>query len=321
MTKIRFTPFAIACATMLLVGTTAVAATFPASPVTLVVPFAAGGSTDLMTRALAVEMTKFLKQEVVVVNKAGAGGTIGTAEVAAAKNDGYTVGMLPVGPLTTQPHLRRLPYSDNSFDYVCLVYSNPQVLLVKKDSPYKNVADFVADAKQHPGKIKYGSSGAGSVPHIAFVALAQAENIDVVHVPHKGDADSLTSLLGGYIAAFITHSTFLSSNSDSVRGLGLMYDKRMPSAPDLPTFAEQGAPPLSFQVWGGLAVPKGTPAPVVATLEKGCETAVKSDSFRAQMAKLQTPEAYMGSTQFSAFVKSEYERNGELLRKAGLKKD
>ncbi len=317
----RFTPLASACAALLLASTASMAQSFPANPVTLIVPFGAGGSTDLMTRALAAEMAKSLKQEVVVVNKAGAGGTIGTAEVSAAKNDGYTAGMLPVGPLTTQPHLRRLPYAVDSFDYVCLVYSNPQALLVKKDSAYKNVADFVADAKGNPGKIKYGSSGAGSVPHIAFVAFAQAANIDVVHVPHKGDADNLTSLLGGHISAFITHSTFLSSNPDSVKGLGLMNDKRMASAPDLSTFAEQKAPPLSFQVWGGLAVPKGTPAPVIATLEKACESAVKSDTFRAQMAKLQTPEAYMGSAAFSSFVKAEYDRNADLLRKAGLKKD
>jgi tripartite-type tricarboxylate transporter receptor subunit TctC len=274
-----------------------------------------------MTRALAAEMSKALKQEVVVVNKAGAGGTLGTAEVAAARADGYTMGMLPVGPLTTQPHLRRLPYSAESFDYVCLVYSNPQALLVKKDSPHQTVADFVAEAKKNPGKSKYGSSGAGSVPHIAFVAMAQALDIDVVHVPHKGDADNLTSLLGGHIGAFVTHSTFLSSNPDSVRGLGLMADKRMANAPDLPTFPEQGAPPLSFQVWGGLAVPKGTPAAVVAALESSCETSVKSPDFREQLSKLKTPEAYMGAATFSAFVKDEYARNADLLRKAGLKKD
>ena len=303
------------------VAATAASAEFPSKAVSIVVPFGAGGSTDLLTRALAAEMGKTLNQEVVVVNKAGAGGTIGTAEVAAAKNDGYTLGMLPVGPLTTQPHLRRLPYSVASFDYVCLVYSNPQALLVKKDSPYRTVADFVADAKKNPGKIKYGSSGAGSVTHIAFVAFAQAAGIDVVHVPHKGDADNINSLLGGHIAAFITHTAFLASNAESVRGIGLMAETRLANLPDLPTFAEQNAPPLSFQVWGGLAVPKGTPAPVVAALEKNCDTAVKSDAFRGHLAKLRTPEAYMGSQAFAAFVKAEYDRNANLLRDAGLKKD
>ncbi len=303
------------------VAATAASAEFPSKAVSIVVPFGAGGSTDLLTRALAVEMGRTLKQEVVVVNKAGGAGTIGTAEVAAAKNDGYTLGMLPVGPLTTQPHLRRLPYSAASFDYVCLVYSNPQALLVKKDSPYRTVTDFVADAKKHPGKIKYGSSGAGSVTHIAFVAFARGAGIDVVHVPHKGDADNINSLLGGHIDAFITHTAFLASNAESVRGVGLMTEKRQANLPDLPTFAEQNAPPLSFQVWGGLAVPKGTPAPVLAALEKSCESAVKSDAFRAHLAKLQSPEIYMDSQTFAAFVKTEYERNADLLRAAGLKKD
>ena len=213
------------------VAATAASAEFPSKAVSIVVPFGAGGSTDLLTRALAVEMGRTLKQEVVVVNKAGGAGTIGTAEVAAAKNDGYTLGMLPVGPLTTQPHLRRLPYSAASFDYVCLVYSNPQALLVKKDSPYRTVTDFVADAKKHPGKIKYGSSGAGSVTHIAFVAFARGAGIDVVHVPHKGDADNLNSLLGGHIDAFITHTAFLASNAESVRGVGLMTEKRQANLP------------------------------------------------------------------------------------------
>ncbi|MGE0313165.1 MAG: Bug family tripartite tricarboxylate transporter substrate binding protein [Lautropia sp.] len=299
----------------------AAAADFPSRSLSIVVPFGAGGSTDLMTRALAAEMSKTLGKEVVVVNKAGAGGTLGTAEVAAAKADGHTIGMLPVGPLTTQPHLRRLPYSAASFDMVCLVYSNPQALLVRKDAGYKTVADYIADAKAHPGKLKYGSSGAGSVPHLAFVAFAQAAGIDVVHVPHKGDADNLTSLLGGHISAFITHTAFLASNDATLKGLGLMADARLESAPGLSTFKEQGMAPLSFQVWGGLAVPKGTPPAALATLEKSCETAARSAGFRSALEKLKTPGNYMGSAAFGEFVRSEYERNGKLLRDAGLKKD
>ena len=297
------------------------AADFPTKPVTIVVPFGAGGSTDLMTRALAAEMAKALKQEVVVVNKAGAGGTIGTAEVAAARNDGHTVGMLPVGPLTTQTNLRRLPYSPDSFDYVCLVYSNPQALMVRKDSPYKDVNGFLAEARKNPGKIKYGSSGAGSVPHMAMVALAQAANIDVVHVPHKGDADNLTSLLGGHIETFVTHTAFLAANSESVKSLGLMAPKRLKEFPGLTTFVEQGAPPLSFTVWGGLAVPKGTPLPVIATIEKACKMAVDSEAYGTTLTKLNTPAAYMGSKEFAEFVAKEFESNRQLLEKAGLKKN
>ncbi len=299
----------------------AAAADFPTKSVSIVVPFGAGGSTDLMTRALAAEMSRTLGKEAVVVNKAGAGGTIGTADVAAAKADGHTIGMLPVGPLTTQPHLRRLPYSAASFETVCLVYSNPQALLVRKDSPYTSVADFVADAKANPGKIKYGSSGAGSVPHIAFVAFAQAAGIDVVHVPHKGDADNLTSLLGGHISAFITHTAFLASNDATIKALGLMADERLKSAAGLPTFREQGAAPLSFQVWGGLVAPKGTPPAALAALEKSCKSAMDSTEFQGALARLQTPGSYMDGKAFGAFVQSEFERNGKLLRDAGLKKD
>ncbi len=310
-------------AAMLAIGlnVNASAADFPGKPLNIIVPFGAGGSTDLMTRALATQMAATLGQEVLVVNKAGAGGTIGTAEVAAAKADGYTLGMIPVGPLTTQPHLRRLPYSADSFEAVCLVYSNPQALLVSKDAPYKTVADFIADAKSKPGKLKYGSSGAGSVPHLAFVAFAQSAGIDVVHVPHKGDADNLTSLLGGHISAFITQTTYLASNDQTVKGLGLMDNQRLASAPDLSTFAEQGQTPLSFHVWGGLAAPRGTPVATLAALEKSCETAVQSTGFRETLEKLQTPANYMGSKAYGEFIKAEFERNGKLLREAGLKKE
>src|SRR5690606_10379058 len=195
-----------------------------------------------------------------------------------------------------------LPYTADSFDYVCLVYANPQALLVRKDAPFKDVNEWIAHAKKTPG-LKYGSSGPGSVPHMAVVALAQEIGAEMVHVPHKGDADNLSSLLGGHIEMFVTHTAFVASNPDSVRALGLMAAKRLKEVPDLPTFAEQGAPDdLHFQVWGGLAVPKGTPAPVIARLESACKAGVTSEFFRGQLAKLQTPAAYMDSKEIAAFV-------------------
>lgn len=296
------------------------AAEFPTKPVNIIVPFGAGGSTDLITRALAGEISKALKQETVVVNKTGAGGTIGAAEVAAARNDGYTVGMLPVGPLTTQPNLRRLPYGPESFDYVCQVYSNPQVLVVRKDSPFNNVNDFVVAARKAPGKIKYGSVAAGSVPHMAVVALAQAAGIDIVHVPFKGDADNLNGILGGHIVTFVTQSAFLAANSETLKALGLMNAKRLKELPDVPTFAEQGAPPLNFTVWGGLTVPKGTPKQVIATLEKACKAGVDSEAYQATLKKFSIPAVYMGSEEFGEFVAKEFASNRMLLEKAGIKK-
>ena len=294
---------------------------FPDRPVSLLVPFGPGGSTDLIARALAVEMAKTLKQQVVVLNKAGAGGAIGAAEVANAKADGHMLGMLPVGPLTTQPNLRKLPYSADSFDYVCRVYANPQVLLVRKDSPYKSVMDLIADARANPGKLTYASTGTGSVPHLALAALASATGTKMVHVPYKGDSDSLLGVLSGDITMFVSHSTLLSTHGDKVRGLAVMAPTRLKEFPDLPTVAEQGGPALNFEVWGGVTTAKGTPPAALAALDQACRTATQSEGFRKQLETMNTPVHYMDGKTFGAFVKSEFERNGRLLREAGIEKE
>jgi len=296
-------------------------AAFPDRAVSLLVPFGPGGSTDLIARALAAEMAKTLKQQVVVLNKAGAGGAIGAAEVANAKADGHMLGMLPVGPLTTQPNLRKLPYSADSFDYVCRVYANPQVLLVRKDSPYKSVMDLIADARAHPGKLTYASTGTGSVPHLALAALASATGTKMVHVPYKGDSDSLLGVLSGDITMFVSHSTLLSTHGDKVRGLAVLAPTRLKEFPDLPTIAEQGGPALNFEVWGGVTTAKGTPAAALAALDQACRTATQSEGFRKQLQTMNTPVHYMDGKTFGAFVKSEFERNGRLLREAGIEKE
>lgn len=297
------------------------AAEFPSRPLNLVVPFGPGGTTDVLARGLGAEMAKVLGQSVVIVNKVGASGSIGATEVANAAKDGHTLGMLPVGPLTTQPNLRRLTYGPESFDYVCLVYSNPQLLLIRADSPWKTYGDLIAHARQNPGKLNYGSSGIGSVPHLAVVALANAAKINVFHVPHKGEADALVSILGGHITMFVSHPTFMSSHPDKLRGLFVMAPNRLPDHPNLPTLTEQGGPALSFEVWGGLVTPKGTPAPALAALEGACRTGTSSEAFRKQMETLQTPIKYLDGKSFAGFVAGEFERNGRLLRESGMAKE
>jgi tripartite-type tricarboxylate transporter receptor subunit TctC len=313
---------AIVVGALLVASTSTMAqSAFPDRPVSLLVPFGPGGSTDLIARALAVEMAKTLKQQVVVLNKAGAGGAIGAAEVANAKADGHMLGMLPVGPLTTQPNLRKLPYSADSFDYVCRVYANPQVLLVRKDSPYKSVMDLIADARANPGKLTYASTGTGSVPHLALAALASATGTKMVHVPYKGDSDSLLGILSGDITMFVSHSTLLSTHGDKVRGLAVLAPTRLKEFPDLPTIAEQGGPALNFEVWGGVTTAKGTPAAALAALDQACRAATQSEGFRKQLETMNTPVHYMDGKTFGAFVKSEFERNGRLLREAGIEKE
>ena len=299
----------------------AAAQAFPSRPLSIVVPFGAGGTTDVLARVLGEEMGKVLGQSVVVVNKAGASGTIGAIEVANAVKDGHTLGMLPVGPLTTQPNLRTQPYGPDSFDYVCMVYSNPQLLLVGADAPFKTYADLIEYAKQNPGKVNYGSSGIGSVPHLAVVALANAAKVEMFHIPHKGEADALASLLGGRIALFVSHPTFMTAQAGKLRALFAFAPARLPDHPNVPTLVEQGGPPLSFEVWGGIAAPKGIPAPALAALENACKVGSSSEVFRKRMETLQTPVKYLDGKAFGSFVRSEFERNGRLLRESGIPKE
>jgi len=311
---------AIVAVVVLGLGVPAAAADFPNRPVRILVPFGAGGSTDVMTRVLAAEMSKVLGQSVLTINKAGAGGTVGAAEVAAAQPDGYLLGMLPVGPLTTQTNLLRLSYGPESFDYLCLVYSNPQVLIVRKDAPFKTLGDLAAYAKQNPGKVNYGSTGVGSIPHLAALAVAKGLGIDVFHVPYKGDSDQLAGLLGGSIAMFVTHPTLVKSHAERVRALVALGPSRLKDYPDLPTAAEQGAGPLSFNVWGGLATARGTPRAAAAVLENACKQSMASETFREQMEKLHTAIDYRDGKAFQSFVIGEFKRNERLLRESGVEK-
>ncbi len=322
MSKSRQLFTAAVLATCVPLASAATEDSFPERPVSLVVPFGAGGSTDQMTRGLALEMSKSLRnQSVIVLNIGGAGGTVGTTRVATSAKDGYTVGMLPVGPLATQPNLQKLSYSVDSFDYVCLVYANPQAVIVRADSPFKTVPDLLNWARKNPGKLNYGSSGIGGVPHLAMVALSKAAGVEMTHIPHKGDADNMLSLMRGDVSVFVSHTAVLASHASNVRALGLMAPQRMIEFPQLSTLGEQGAPALNFDVWGGLAVPKGTPPAAVAALEGACKAGTSSESFRNLLVQLRTPFNYMDGATFGSFVKSEFTRYGKLLRDAGVTKE
>jgi tripartite-type tricarboxylate transporter receptor subunit TctC len=292
---------------------------FPDHPITIVVPFSAGGTTDLITRALADSMGKVLGGDMIVANQAGAAGAVGTAHVAKARADGYTVGMLPAGPLTTQPYIQHLAYSPDSFRYVCLVYSDPQALVVRKNSPFKTIKQFVEYAKANPGKLTFATTGAGTIPHLGMVELEKDAGVELVHVPYQGESNILTNLLGGFVDSMVAHPAFVENNPDSLRAIAVMAPKRMPEYPDLPTFAEAGYP-VDATVWGGLGVPRDTPEPIVQKLEAACKTATSSSSYLAKLKNLRMPQAYMGSTEFTTFVRSQYKQNGELLKAAGLVK-
>ena len=314
MLKSLITGVAAITMTVAVAGT---ASAYPDRPVTFVVPFSAGGGTDGVARAFQMQFAKALGGDVVVKNTAGASGTVGAAEAANAKPDGYTLGFLPIGPATIQPHLRKLPYGIDSWEPVCNITSSPVVLMAKKGSPITSVEEMKKEVGAAPGKFVYGSSGPGTIPHLAMAATESALGLKMKHVPHKGTADAMKSMAGDVIN-FFADTPVVVSRYD-VQPLAAFTSERIAGLEDTPTMKEMGYD-LQFSVWRGLFAPKGTPADVVAKLDAACKAAASSDGFKEFGKKTNTDILYMDSVAFSGFVKSEFEKNGEILKAAGLKK-
>lgn len=311
----RFGAAAVAAVISLAVPATAMAQS--GRPVTIIVPFAAGGGTDITSRAMQEGMAESLGANIVIKNSDGAGGTIGVSEAARARPNGQTLAMAPVGPLTTQPHLRQLPYDIDSFEYVCLAYSAPTVIAVAKDSPFDTLDDLIAHAKENPGELTFAVQAIGSIPHIAGLGLADAGGIEMTYLPVNGDGPALKSLLDGTADLFIPHVSFYSTNSEQLKSLALLQPERLDEQPDLATADEQGYA-LNFPIWGGLVAPKGLETEVKTNLESACKAAIDSAPFQDRMETLKQPSAYLGAEAFEAFVRDKYETNRTLLEKAGL---
>ncbi|HYF54647.1 MAG TPA: tripartite tricarboxylate transporter substrate binding protein, partial [Salinarimonas sp.] len=281
----------------------------------MIIPFDAGGNTDLMARALQEEMAKALGQSLVPINKPGAAATLGTGELARAKPDGYTLGMVPIGPLALQPNMRKLPYSLESFDYICQTYDVPMFLMVPQDSRFKSAADVVSFAKDNPNAFLYGSSGPGTMPHIATAAFLRAAGVGGTHVPFRGSGEMAQALLGGTIMAFSDAPSLAAANN--LRILATYSSKREPTHPDVPTMRELGYD-FTGSVWGGIIAPKGLPAPVRTKLEEACRAAASSDGYKQAAARLNSPALYKTGPEFKAFVEAQSKALGDVIRAAGL---
>lgn len=298
-----------------MISGTAMAA-YPSAPIELIVPFPPGGSVDPIARALQEGLQSALSTSVVIINLPGAGGTIGTTKVAHSAPNGYVLGMPTVGPLATQPHMTRLSYNSDSFEYVCRTHVTPQVLAVPASSPYQTLAELVEDARKHPEKVSLASTGTGSVPHLAAVAFGQLADFEWMHIPTKGDTEALQLALGGEITGWVAGVQTFSRMSDRLRALGILEEERSAFLPDVPTFAEQGFP-LTSAGWGGLVAPKGTPPDAIETLSKACEEATRTPKFESVLQSLLVPQGYLPADAFKSFAMSEHERYGELIRKSG----
>ena len=308
---------AVAAMALALHGETA-QAEYPDKPVTLIVPFGAGGATDGLARAILPALQEAVGEDVVVKNVSGGGGTIGAAHAAAAKNDGYSIILSPVAPITVQPHMRDLPYDVDSFEPICRVSMNPVALHVNKKSPFHSMADVVAAAKANPSKLTYASSGAGTIPHVLMTTFVNSENLKIKHVPFKGgSAKVMKGLLGGEVDLF-ADVTSLATRFDT-RMIALFNPTRISESPDLKTAKEQGYD-FSYAIWFGIFAPKGTPAGIIKHLAAACGQMLKAPASIKAMNNAKRNIAFLSGQDFRNFVASEYKKNAEFTTIAGLNK-
>jgi len=307
--------FRIACAAALAAAIVAPQAawaqTYPARPVRIVVGYQAGGPTDVVARLLAGKLQVALGQPVIVDNKPGAGSNLASGEVAAAAPDGYTL-LLAAAPITMNGLLyKNLKWDvQKSFEPVSLVSSAPAVLAVTPSLPVKNLQELVALAKKEPGKLTFGSSGNGGSQHLAGEMLRQRAGIDIVHVPYKGASGALNDLLAGHVAmAFMTSTSAMPFLKEGkVRPIAVAAQHRLPQLPNVPTVSESGLPGFEADSWNGLFVPAGTPAAIVARLQREVAKAVASPDLRDPLSA--QGAVLVGSTpaDFRAHIARDVER-------------
>lgn len=262
---------------------------YPGKPVTIVVPFTAGGATDLSARVIAQLLSKELGQPFVVMNRAGASGMIGMASVASAAPDGYTLGWGGNSPMSVAPHLIKNPPYDplKAFAPIGLAAISSWVMVVRPGLPASSVAELIALARAQPGKLTFASAGNGSAPHLMGEVLKAAAGIDMLHVPYKGEIDGLNALAADQVDMMMgaTSTSSALMKSGKLRGLAVTTPTRDPAVPDTPTVAEAGVPQLSFEIFFGLVAPAGTPRPVIDKLSAALKRAVADPSYREAMEK------------------------------------
>lgn len=280
----------------------------------IIVPFAAGGATDIVARSFEPTFSQQLGVTSVVRNVAGASATVGTAEVANNEGNPNIIGYEPAGALSIQPSLKELPYGPGSFTYVCRTTSNPMFLMVSKSSDIQSFKDLVATSKQQP--LLYGSSGPGTLPHLAMAATVVNSDLKAEHIPYSGSGPAMNALAGNEIQIMADTETIL-ENYD-LRPLAVFADHRVEGYDDVPTVEELGLPELDFAVWQGVVAPKGISDERTQQYAEACKATVESDKFKTFAEKAKAGIAYLGPDDFKAFVQKRFETNKQVLKDAGL---
>src|ERR1700733_11441303 len=306
---------------LLLLPALATAQEFPAKPFRLIVPFPAGGPNDIIARVVGQRMSELTRQPVVVDNRGGQAGVLGTDAVAKAAPDGYTIGIVSASALVISPSMEKVAYDvAKDFAPVTLVVTVPEMLVVASNVPANNMAGLVALAKAQPGKFNFASAGIGGLPHLAGELFKLTAKIDVVHVPYRGAAPAINDLLGQQVQmTFLDLPVILPHiRAGSLRPIALGAPARAPTAPDVPTTAEVGMPDLLIENWYGMIAPGKTPPAVVAALNRMANEAMVDPGVKQKLAEQGLTVAGNTPEQFRGYIEAETRKWAKVIKDAGL---
>jgi tripartite-type tricarboxylate transporter receptor subunit TctC len=311
----------VAGLSLLLVPFAVKAQDFPNKQIRLIVPFPPGGPNDIIARVVGQRMSEILKQPLVIDNRGGQGGVLGTDVVAKAAPDGYTIGIVSASSLVISPTMEKVAYDvHKDFAPVTLVTTVPEMLVVASSVPAKNMAELVALAKAQPGKLNFASAGIGGLPHLAGELFKLTAKIDIVHVPYRGAAPAINDLLGQQVQmTFLDLPVILPQiRAGLLRPIALGAPERAPTAPDVPTTAEVGMPDLLIENWYGMIAPAGTPEKIVATLNRAANEAMNDPSVKAKLAEQGLTVAGDTPEQFRGFIEAEIRKWAGVIKDAGV---
>ncbi|MDE2376971.1 tripartite tricarboxylate transporter substrate binding protein [Bradyrhizobium sp.] len=309
-------------ALLMLAPSLAAAQDYPARPIKLIVPFPAGGPNDIIARVVGQRMSELAGQPVLIDNRGGQGGVLGTDAVAKAAPDGYTIAITSAGALAISPSMEKVAYDTlRDLAPVTLVATVPEMLVVATNVPAGNLAELIALAKAQPGKLNFASTGPGSLPHLAGELLKSAAKIDIVHIPYRGAAPAVNDMLGAQqvqMAFFDLPVLLPQIQAGTLRGIAVGSPARTPGAPDVPTLAEAGFPDLRIVNWYGMVAPKGTPQPIIAALHRLATQAMADPTVKEKLAV--QGATLVGDTpeHFGQFIADETARWARVIKDAGV---
>jgi tripartite-type tricarboxylate transporter receptor subunit TctC len=306
---------------LLLLPASVAAQDFPNKPIRVIVPFPAGGPNDIIARVVGQRMSELIRQPVLIDNRGGQAGVLGTDAVAKANPDGYTIGITSASSLATSPSMEKVPYdARKDFAPVTLVVTVPEMLVVASNVPAKNMDELVALAKAQPGKLNFASAGVGGLPHLAGELLKLTAGIDIVHVPYRGAAPAINDLLGQQVQmTFMDLPVILPHiKGGTLRPIALGARARAPTAPDVPTTAEVGMPDLLIENWYGMIAPAKTPEKNVATLNRIANEAMADPGVKQKLADQGLTVAGDTPEHFRGFIETEATKWAKVIKDAGV---